>query len=74
MINGALRTPNYQQNFRRTREAMSDDILDDLKSWLAQLVEDRPHRERRGELPEIEIGYVSRAIAEIERLRAAEKK
>jgi hypothetical protein len=53
---------------------MSDDILDDLKSWLAQLVEDRPHRERRGELPEIEIGYVSRAIAEIERLRAAEKK
>jgi hypothetical protein len=49
------------------------DILADLRSWLAQLVADRPHRERAGELPEIEIGYVQRAIEEIERLRAAER-
>lgn len=49
--------------------AVSADILDDLKSWLAQLVADKPHRERAGELPEIEIGYVRRAIEEIERLR-----
>lgn len=48
---------------------MSADILDDLKSWLAQLVADKPHRERAGELPEIEIGYVRRAIEEIEHLR-----
>jgi hypothetical protein len=48
---------------------MSADILDDLKSWLAQLVKDKPHREHAGELPEIEIDYVRRAIAEIGRLR-----
>jgi hypothetical protein len=47
------------------------DILEDLKSWLTQLVQDAPHRTRRGELPEIEITYVRRAIEEIERLRAA---
>ena len=47
------------------------DILDDLKGWHAQLVEDAPHR--RGQLPEIEIDYVRRAIEEIERLRAEKK-
>ncbi len=51
---------------------MGTDILQDLKSWLAQLVADAPHR--RGQMPEIEIDYVRRAIEEIERLRAAEKK
>jgi hypothetical protein len=44
------------------------DILEDLKSWLAQLVADAPNR--KGELPEVEITYVRRAIQEIERLRA----
>jgi hypothetical protein len=48
---------------------MSADILADLKSWLEQLVADKPHR--HGQLPEIEIDYVRRAIEEIERLRAA---
>jgi hypothetical protein len=52
---------------------MSADILEDLKSWLAQLVADKPHRERTGELPQIEIEYVRRAIEEIERLRATVK-
>jgi hypothetical protein len=51
---------------------MSKDILADLKSWLAQLVADAPHR--HGELPEVEIDYVRRAIDEIERLRTAAKK
>ena len=49
------------------------DILDDLKGWLAQLVQDAPHRKKRGELPEIDINYVKRAIEEIERLRAQAK-
>jgi hypothetical protein len=49
------------------------DILDDLKSWLAQLVQDAPHRKQRGELPEIDINYVRRAIEEIERLRVGAK-
>jgi hypothetical protein len=48
------------------------DILTDLKSWLAQLVADKEHR--AGEMPEIEIGYVKRAIEEIERLRAVHTK
>jgi hypothetical protein len=48
------------------------DILADLKSWLAQLVADKEHR--AGEMPEIEIGYVKRAIEEIERLRAIHTK
>jgi hypothetical protein len=47
------------------------DILTDLESWLAQLVADAPHR--HGELPEIEIDYVRRAIEEIERLRTEAK-
>jgi hypothetical protein len=58
----------------RTRKYFSTSpplIPSGLKSWLAQLVADKPHR--HGELTEIEIGYVSRAIEEIERLRAAEK-
>jgi hypothetical protein len=45
------------------------DILADLRAWLAQLVNDAPHR--AGELPSEEINLVSRAIEEIERLRAA---
>jgi hypothetical protein len=52
--------------------AMSTDILADLKSWLAQLIADAPHR--HGQLPEVEIDYVRRAIDEIERLRADAKK
>jgi hypothetical protein len=47
------------------------EILEDLKSWLAQLVHDAPHR--KGGLPEIEIGYVGRAIEEIARLRGMQK-
>ena len=39
------------------------DILADLKSWLAQLVADKGHR--AGEMAEIEIGYVKRAIEEM---------
>jgi hypothetical protein len=49
-----------------------DDILTDLKEWLEQLVADKPHRERAGEQPGVEIGRVRRAIEEIERLRAAQ--
>jgi hypothetical protein len=49
------------------------DILEDLRSWLAQLVKDAPHRKQRGELPDIDINYVRRAIEEIERLRAEKK-
>ena len=49
-----------------------EDILKDLKSWLAQLVEDAPHR--KGEWPEFEIDLVKRAIEEIERLRAPRSK
>jgi hypothetical protein len=48
---------------------MTHDILDDLKGWLAQTVQDAAHR--KGELPAIEIGYIRRAIAEIDRLRKA---
>lgn len=50
------------------------DILDHLKSWRAQIVADKRHREAAGELPEIEIDYLDRAIAEIERLRAIVRK
>jgi hypothetical protein len=52
-------------------EPLPTDILDDLKSCLAQLVKDAPHR--KGELPEIEISLINRAIAEIERLRARQR-
>jgi hypothetical protein len=63
---------NEEANRRNRMDAtMGADILADLKSWLAQLVADAPHR--HGHLPEIEINYVRRAIEEIERLRAAEK-
>jgi hypothetical protein len=47
------------------------DIVADLKSWLAQLVADAPHR--KGELPEIEIDLAKRAINEIESLRSTTK-
>lgn len=46
------------------------DILDHLKSWRSQIVQDKRHREAAGELPEVDIDYLDRAIAEIERLRA----
>lgn len=46
------------------------DILDHLKRWRSQIVEEKRHREAAGELPEIEIDYLDRAVAEIERLRA----
>jgi hypothetical protein len=48
---------------------MSEDILADLKSWRGQIVHDKRHREAKGELPQVEIDYLDRAIAEIERLR-----
>jgi hypothetical protein len=48
---------------------MGTDILADLKDWLEQLVQDQWHEERVGQ----QIDLVNRAIAEIERLRAAEK-
>jgi hypothetical protein len=47
-----------------------DDILEELREWLAQLVSDKS--KRAGELPDIEINLVKRAIQEIERLRATE--
>ena len=49
-----------------------NDILDDLKDWLNQLVADAPHR-GAGEAPGVEINLVKRAIGEIERLRVIEK-
>ena len=48
---------------------MDTDILADLENWLKQLVRGEWHKERVGE----EIALVNRAIAEIERLRAAER-
>jgi hypothetical protein len=45
------------------------DIADDLGVWLAQMVKDAPDRHRAGELPQIEIELVQRAIVEINRLR-----
>jgi hypothetical protein len=50
-----------------------NDILDDLRNWLVQLVADAPHRVKMGEAPQVEIDLVRRAIEEIERLRAVEK-
>jgi hypothetical protein len=47
------------------------DILERLKSWRVQLVADAPHR--KGELPQIEIDLVRRAIDEIESLRSTVK-
>jgi len=44
-------------------------FLQDLKDWLKQLVEDQWHQERVGE----QIDLVNGAIAEIERLGAAQK-
>jgi hypothetical protein len=51
--------------------AMDGDILAELKHWLGRLIEERQHRETSGELPDIEIDLVNRAINEIEELRAA---
>ena len=48
---------------------MGTDILVDLKNWLKQLTRDPWYQDRMGE----QIDLVNRAIAEIERLRAAEK-
>jgi len=50
--------------------AMDGDILAELKHWLGRLIEERPHREASGELRDIEIDLVNRAINEIEELRA----
>jgi hypothetical protein len=48
---------------------MSKDILEDLKSWLARVRDEKDIRRRMGRMPEIEIGKLERAIEEIERLR-----
>jgi len=48
---------------------MGTDIVADLKDWLKQLVRDQWHEERVGQ----QIDLMNRAIAEIERLRAAQK-
>ena len=49
-------------------EALMADILDDLKSWRDQLMQNARHR--TSELPEIDINKIGRAIDEITRLRA----
>jgi hypothetical protein len=49
---------------------MSKDILDDLKSWLAHVRDEKEIRQRMGRTPEREIDRLERAIEEIERLRA----
>jgi len=46
------------------------DILEDLKSWLAHLQDEKETREKMGALPSVEIGKLERAISEIERLRS----
>jgi len=72
VYSGQARTAE-EANRRNRMDATTDaDILADLKGWLNQLVADAPHRQ--GQLPEIEINYLRRAIEEIERLRAAEKR
>jgi hypothetical protein len=45
----------------------STDILKELKDWRDQLVRDKPFM--LGQLPEVEIDLLNRAIEEIERLR-----
>jgi hypothetical protein len=45
------------------------DIVDDLKSWRAQLAENAPHQ--TSGLPAIDIEKLDRAIEEIGRLRQA---
>ena len=49
---------------------MENDILEDLKSWLTQLVADKNLRPP-GEQPGVAIKLVNRAIDEIKQLRAA---
>ena len=49
---------------------MSKDILEDLKSWLAHVRDEKEIRQRMGRSPEREIERLERAIEEIERLRA----
>lgn len=52
---------------------MSKDILEDLKSWLAHVRDEKEIRQRMGRTPEREIEELERAIEEIERLRAITK-
>jgi|HubBroStandDraft_5_1064220.scaffolds.fasta_scaffold1970326_1 hypothetical protein len=52
---------------------MSKDILEDLKSWLAHVRDEKEIRQRMGRTPEREIERLERAIEEIERLRAITK-
>ena len=52
---------------------MSKDILEDLKSWLAHVRDEKEIRQRMGRTPEREIEKLERAIEEIERLRAITK-
>jgi hypothetical protein len=54
-------------------QAMSKDILEDLKSWLAHVRDEKEIRQRMGRTPEREIDRLERAIEEIERLRAITK-
>jgi hypothetical protein len=49
--------------------SVSKDILEDLKSWLAHVRDEKAIRRRMGRTPEIEIDKLERAIEEIERLR-----
>ena len=53
--------------------AMTKDVLDDLKSWLAHVRDEKEIRQRMGRTPEREIDRLERAIEEIERLRAITK-
>src|SRR5262249_10803919 len=72
----AARSTHHRHNAKRRQPddrpiiaPMGTDILVDLKNWLKQLTRDPWHQERMDE----QIDLVNRAIAEIERLRAAEK-
>jgi hypothetical protein len=53
--------------------SMAKDVLDDLKSWLAHVRDEKEIRQRMGRTPEREIDRLERAIEEIERLRAITK-
>jgi hypothetical protein len=49
------------------------DIVEALKSWRDQLYREAPLLRSQGQLPEIEIDLINRAIEEIERLRAGRR-